>query len=86
MGSYRIRIKQSAKKELESVSTKADRRRIVERIQALAQNPRPPGCSKLSGRELYRIRQGRYRILYFIKDRELLIHVIRIAHRKTVYR
>ena len=86
MGSYRIRIKQSAQRELESVPTKADRRRIVERIQALARNPRPHGCSKLSGRELYRVRQGRYRILCSIKDRELLIHVIRIAHRKSAYR
>jgi len=86
VGSYRIRIKQSAQKELESISTKADRRRIVERIQALARNPRPHGCSKLSGRELYRVRQGRYRILYSIQDRELLIHVIRIAHRKSAYR
>ncbi|MEE4217748.1 MAG: type II toxin-antitoxin system RelE/ParE family toxin [Xanthomonadales bacterium] len=86
MGSYRIRIKQSARKELEAVSTKADRRRIIERIQALATNPRPHGCSKLSGRELYRVRQGQYRILYSIKDQELLIHVIRIAHRKSAYR
>ena len=86
MASYSIRIKKSALKELESVATKTNRQRIVQRISSLANNPRPPGCQKLSGRERYRIRQGIYRILYTIEDAELLVLVIRIGHRKEVYR
>jgi mRNA interferase RelE/StbE len=86
VASYRIRIKRSAAKELESIGTRADRRRIVERIQALADDPRPPGSQKLSGRDRYRLRQGRYRILYSIQDEILVVHVVRIAHRKDVYR
>ncbi len=76
----------SALKELESIATKADRRRIIQRIKSLSDNPRPPGASKLSGLERYRIRQGRYRILYFIEDSALVIHVIKIGGRKNVYR
>jgi len=86
VASYRIRIKRSAAKELESIGTRADRRRIVERIQALADDPRPPGSQKLSGRDRYRLRQDRYRILYSIQDEILVVHVVRIAHRKDVYR
>lgn len=86
MASYSVRIKRSALKELETVGTKADRRRIVERIRALAQDPRPIGAQKLSGRERYRLRQGRYRILYTIHDDILTVQVVRIAHRRNVYR
>ena len=84
MARYSIRIKKSARKELESVATKADRRRIIRRIQSLAENPRPPGVVKLSGRERYRLRQGRYRILYTIEDAVLVVQVIRIGDRKDV--
>jgi mRNA interferase RelE/StbE len=86
VGNYSVHIKKSALKELEAVSTKADRRRIVRRIQSLSDNPRPVGVQKLSGHERYRLRQGRYRILYTIHDRELTVCVIRIADRKEVYR
>ena len=79
-------MKKSARKELESIATKADRLRIIERIQSLAENPRPRGSQKLSGFERYRIRQGNYRILYSIKDAELVIYVIKIGDRKDVYR
>ena len=85
MASYSLRIKKTAIKELEGIPTKADRRRIVRRIESLADDPRPPGAQKLSGHERYRIRQGRYRILYSIDDHELIVHVIRIGHRKDVY-
>jgi len=78
---YNVRLKKSAIKELEAVSTKADRLRIIKRIQALADNPRPRGSQKLSGYERYRIRQGRYRILYSIYDMELIVYVIRITSR-----
>jgi mRNA interferase RelE/StbE len=83
---YSIRIKKTARKELEAVATKADRLRIIRRIEALADNPRPAGSMKLSGRERYRIRQGHYRILYTIEDGVLIVQVIRIGHRKDVYR
>jgi mRNA interferase RelE/StbE len=86
VASYSLRIKKSALKELEAIPTKADRRRIVKRIESLVEDPRPAGAQKLSGHEHYRIRQGRYRILYAISDRELIIHVIRIADRKSAYR
>jgi len=83
---YSVRFKKSAVKELEAVATKADRLRIVKRIQSLAENPRPNGSQKLSGFERYRIRQGRFRILYSIKDRELIVYVIKVGDRKDVYR
>ena len=86
MASYRLRIKKSAIKDLEAITTKADRRRIVKRIESLADNPRPKGVQKLSGKERYRIRQGRYRILYSIRDRELIVYIVRVGDRKSVYR
>lgn len=85
MASYSIRIKRSAAKELEAIPLK-DRRRIVLRIQALATEPRPPGCEKLSAEEKYRLRQGDYRILYEIIDRELIVTVVKIGNRRDVYR
>jgi mRNA interferase RelE/StbE len=83
---YSVRIKTSARKELASIATKADRLRIVKRINSLADNPRPPVASKLSGRERYRIRQGRYRILYTIDDTVLTVFLIKIGDRENVYR
>ncbi len=86
MAKYSLIIKKSARKELESIATKADRQRVVKRIQALADDPRPRGSRKLSGFERYRIRQGNYRVLYSIRDTELVIYVIKIGDRKDVYR
>ena len=86
MGRFRVLVKPSAKKELIAVSTKKDRQRIVRRIQSLSENPRPPGCQKLSGYDRYRIRQGYYRIVYEIRDFEVLVVVIKIGHRRDVYR
>jgi mRNA interferase RelE/StbE len=83
---YNLQIKPSAVKELEAVSHKKDRQKIVERIKALANDPRPPGCQKLSGQERYRIRQGWYRIVYEIDDQQIIIFVVKIGHRKDVYR
>jgi mRNA interferase RelE/StbE len=82
---YSLRIKKSARKELESIATKVDRRRIIRRIESLADDPRPPGALKLSGLERYRVRQGRYRILYTIEDTMLIVQVIKIGDRKDVY-
>ena len=84
MAKYRVLIKPSAVKELEEISEK-DRHRIVYRIRGLSQNPRPRGCEKLTAHDKYRIRQGRFRILYQIRDDEVVVIVVRIAHRKDVY-
>ena len=86
MASYRLFIKKSAAKELAAVGSKQDRRRLVAKIRSLADDLRPPGCQRLSGSEKYRIRQGRYRIVYSIEDERLVVLVVRIAHRRDVYR
>lgn len=87
MERYSVQIKPSAVKEIEAVDLKKTRQRIVERIQALADNPRPPGCEKLSGyRDRYRLREGQYRIVYSIEDKELLVYVVKVGDRKEVYR
>jgi len=85
VASYSLFIKPSAAKEIETLP-KQDRRKVVSRIEALATNPRPPGCEKLSGQEQYRIRQGKYRILYTIDDKQVVVVVVRVGHRKGVYR
>jgi len=85
VASYKLLIKPSAAKELESLPKK-DRRRLVVRIGGLAVEPRPPGCEKLSGHDLYRVRQGEYRVLYTIQDALLVVVVITIGHRREVYR
>lgn len=85
MANYDLRIKPSAVKELEALQAK-DRRRIVNKIQDLASEPRPPGCEKLSGKDRYRIRQGVFRILYEIQDREVTVTIVKIGHRRDVYR
>jgi mRNA interferase RelE/StbE len=82
---YSLRIKRSAEKELHRVP-KTDLRRIVERMERLAAEPRPPGCEKLFAENVYRVRQGDYRILYSVDDGERVIEVIKIGHRREVYR
>ncbi len=87
MGRYKVLIKPSAAKEIEAVDKKKDRQRIVAAIRSLADDPRPPGCEKLAGEgDRYRIRVGRYRVIYSVGDGELLVVVVRIGHRKDVYR
>lgn len=87
MASYKVLIKRSAARELADIAGKKDRQRIVARIEALSENPRPSGVEKLSGTsEKYRVRQGDFRIVYEIQDDLLIVTVIRIADRKDVYR
>jgi len=87
VASYRVLIKPSAAKEIEAVDQKRDRQRIVARILELAEDPRPVGCEKVVGEsDGYRVRVGRYRIVYSIADDELVVLVVRVAHRKDVYR
>jgi mRNA interferase RelE/StbE len=85
VASYRLLIKPSAAKELEGLPMK-DRRRVVARMQGLSDQPRPPGCEKLTGRDLFRIRQGNYRIPYEVQDQDLTITIFKIGHRRDVYR
>lgn len=85
MASYRLVIKPSAAKEIEALP-KPDRRRVVAKILSLSRDPRPPGCEKLSGHDQYRLRQGNYRILYEIRDLVLVVVVVKVGHRRDVYR
>ncbi len=85
MAAYRLFFKKSVLKDLSAIP-KRDLKRILSRIEALAEEPRPAGCEKLSGHEKYRLRQGRYRILYSIQDDELTVWMVRVAHRKDVHR
>jgi mRNA interferase RelE/StbE len=87
VASYKVLIKPSAAKEIEAVDQKRDRQRIVARILALADEPRPAGCEKLAGEgDRYRVRVGRFRIVYSITDDKLQVLVVRVAHRRDVYR
>jgi len=85
VAAYSVVIKRSAAKELEAVPKK-DREKLVVKIQALATNPRPPGSEKLAGDDKYRIRHGVYRVLYEVDDATIVVVVVRVAHRREVYR
>ena len=85
MAGYRIFFKVSVEKDLRKIPQE-EIKKILQKIDLLAANPRPPGSETLTGQERYRIRQGRYRILYSIEDNELTIWVVKISHRKDVYR
>ena len=87
MASYSLRIKTSAAREIERIEPKKVRRQIVTRIQALATTPRPPGYEKLAGAgDRYRVRQGAYRIVYEVRDEELVVVLVKVGHRSNVYR
>jgi mRNA interferase RelE/StbE len=85
MGAYRVYFRASVEKDFASIP-KSDLRKILQRIKALAEDPRPSGCEKLTGQERYRVRQGRYRIIYSIQDKELTVWVVKVGHRKDIYR
>ncbi len=84
-GSYSLLIKKSADRELRAIP-KADLRRIIDRINELALNPRPPGSEKLAGQDRYRIRQGDYRVVYAVDDDRRTIEIVKIGHRREIYR
>lgn len=88
MTRYEIRILPTALKELDAIEPRAMRRRIAERIASLATVPLPPGVEKLAGtkRATYRIRQGTYRIVYRVENESLIVEVIKIGHRREIYR
>ena len=85
MANYSVLVARSARKELADLPSR-DRGRILERIAALANDPRPPGCEKLSLQDKYRVRQGDYRIVYTVSDAEVTVWVIKVGHRRDVYR
>jgi mRNA interferase RelE/StbE len=84
---YSLTIKPSAAKELENVSDKATLARLIQKIQLLATQPRPSGAEKLAGRpNLYRVRQGNYRVIYSVDDQSRVVDVVKVGHRRDVYR
>jgi len=83
---YRVEIKRSAAKEIRAIGRKKDRQQVVARIGALAVDPRPPGCTKLSGQEAYRVRQGEHRIIYTVADDVLVVEVVKVGNRRDIYR
>lgn len=86
MEKFKVLFKKSAQKELDKIP-KQELRRVIKRIQLLAENPTDIGSEKLSGHDnKYRVRQGNYRIVYSIHERELQIWIIKVAHRKDIYR
>jgi mRNA interferase RelE/StbE len=85
MAAYKIFFKRSVEKDLRSIPKK-DLKRILDRINLPAEDPRPSGSEKLTGQERYRIRQGLYRIVYSIQDNVLAIWVVNVGHRRDVYR
>lgn len=87
MGSYSVFLKRSAAGELEAIANVEDRQRIVDRIRSLSRDPRPIGSVKLAGREdQLRVRQGEYRIVYKVEDRDASVTIVKIGHRRDVYR
>jgi mRNA interferase RelE/StbE len=85
MAAYSLFFKESVQKDLDGIPKK-DLRKILTRIKSLAADPRPTGCEKLTGQDRYRLRQGRYRIVYAIQDEERSVTVVKVGHRKDIYR
>jgi mRNA interferase RelE/StbE len=85
MAEYEIYFKESVEKDFLKIPKK-DIQKILSRIESLAKDPRPPGHEKLSGQEKYRIRQGLYRLIYSVQDKELTVWVVKVGHQKDVYR
>ena len=86
MSTYNITFARSARKELEGLDVKYSER-IIQKIEMLVINPRPPGCEKLKGEEnLWRIRIGNYRVIYSISDKNKIVDIVIIRDRKDAYR
>jgi mRNA interferase RelE/StbE len=85
VGRYELLIRPSVTKDVRGIP-QSDLKKILARIEALRDDPRPPGCVRLSGNECYRIRQGDYRIVYEIHDDRVVVIVVRVGHRRDVYR
>ncbi len=85
MDEFKIFFKKSVEKELKTIP-KNYLLKILQKIEDLKENPRPKGSEKLTGKKLYRIRQGSYRIVYSIQEKEVTIWVIKVGHRKEIYK
>jgi mRNA interferase RelE/StbE len=85
MARFELRFKASVAKDLRGIP-RVEVRRLLKKIEALREDPRPPRCEKLTGHELYRLRQGMYRIVYSVDDEHIIVEVIKIGHRREVYR
>ena len=85
MAGYKVYFRESVEKDFRTIP-KRDVSKILQRIKLLASEPRPAGCEKLTGQERYRLRQGRYRVVYSIQDIELTVWIVKIGHRKDIYR
>jgi len=83
---YKVKVAEEAARFIRK-QDKRIQRQIINNIRGLAQNPRPQGCKKLQGyKDLYRIRSGNYRIVYTVREKMLFVFVVRVAHRKDIYR
>ena len=85
MAEYKIHFRESVEKDFR-VIPKKDVKKILQRIKLLAAEPRPLGCEKLTDQKRYRMRQGRYRIVYSIHDDEFTVWIVKVGHRKDIYR
>jgi mRNA interferase RelE/StbE len=85
MAGYKVYFREPVEKDLRLIPKK-DLKKILQRIEPLATEPRPPGSEKLTGQEKYRLRYGRYRILYSIQDKERTVWIVKAGHRRDVYR
>jgi mRNA interferase RelE/StbE len=85
MASYSVVLKASARREIEDLQ-KRDRGRVAAALGSLADDPRPHGCEKLSTLDRYRIRVGEYRVVYTIEDAIVTVFVVKVGHRRDVYR
>ena len=88
MAKYEVLIKPSAVKEIEAIPQKKTRQKIVEEIRRLSEDPYPLGAKRLLGRlrDHYRVRQGSYRIVYSVEDGKLVVYIVKVGHRKEIYR
>ena len=87
MAEYSLTIKPSAAKELKEIADVVTLNQLIEKVKSLGSLPRPPGSEKLAGRpSLSRIRQGSYRVIYSVDDQSRVVNVVKVGHRRDVYR
>ena len=85
MAKYKVQVKKSAEKELREIPKK-ELLKILEKIKSLSDDPHPTGSIKLTNQEKYRLRAGNYRILYKIEENILTVFIVKVGHRKNIYR
>ena len=86
MATYSVEVTSTAERQIRRLA-RADQIRVVRAIQALGSDPRPPGCRKMAGLDdVFRVRIGRYRVIYSVADRVLTVIVLKVGDRKDVYR